>query len=218
MNPRKQRSTGFAMLLVCVFPEIQSFSMQNFQTQNISDEESLRQLYRPPSPGAIKKCIRHLDSHARQFISLSPFVLLATSDAREACDISPRGGPPGHVAILDDRKLLLPDRPGNNRLDSFHNILRFHHVGLLFFIPGVSETLRVNGRASICTCPDLLQRCMGGRPPKAGLVIEVEKAFLHCSMALELARFWQPSTWPQTRALPSAGKIWADHISQFDVK
>jgi hypothetical protein len=137
---------------------------------------------------------------------------LATSDGKHTADISPRGGPPGHVAILDDRNLLLPDRSGNNRLDSFHNILCFPHVGLLFLIPGMSETLRVNGRASICTCASMLGQCAGERPPKAGLLIEVEKAFLHCAMALELAHFWQPGSWPETRALPSAGKIWSDHI------
>lgn len=90
----------------------------------------------------------------------------------------------------------MPDRSGNNRLDSFHNIPCFAHVGLLFLIPGVSETLRVNGRASICTCASMLGQCAGERPPKTGLLIEVEKGFLHCPMALELAHFWQPGSWP----------------------
>jgi PPOX class probable FMN-dependent enzyme len=190
--------------------------MQNLGPEIINAEDRLRQLYRPPTRGAIKKCIPTLDSHARQFISLSPLVILASSDGQTTSDISPRGGPAGHVAILDERRLLLADRSGNNRLDSFRNILRFPYVGLLFMIPGVPETLRVNGRASICTCPQLLARCEGARLPKAGLLIEVDKVFLHCAMALELAGLWQPAAWPRARALAPAAKIWADHIRQAD--
>ena len=187
--------------------------MPNFPSTSINDTETLRHVYtKAPSPGALRKCLHHLDVHARHFISLSPFVVLATSDGSTSSDVSPRGGPPGYVVALDERHLLLPDRSGNNRLDSFRNILHFPYVGLLFFIPGVPETLRVNGRASICTCPDLLRHCSAGKPPKAGLLVEVGEMFLHCSMALELANFWRPAYWPDTRALPSPGRIWSDHI------
>jgi PPOX class probable FMN-dependent enzyme len=189
--------------------------MQNFSSTTINDTETLRQIYdKPPVPGALRKCLDHLDMHARQFISLSPFLVLATSDGSTSADVSPRGGAPGHVAVADDKHLLLPDRSGNNWLDSFHNILRFPYVGLLFIIPGVSVSLRVNGRASICTCADLLRHCGGERPPKAGLLIEVSEMFLHCPRAFDLASVWQPASWPDARELPSAGKIWSDHIWQ----
>ncbi|MEN3278737.1 MAG: uncharacterized protein V7631_4527 [Massilia sp.] len=188
--------------------------MQNQASHTIDETETLHSLYKASSAGAVRKCLGHLDIHARQFISLSPFLVLAASDGSTSSDVSPRGGAPGHVAVLDDRHLLLPDRSGNNRLDSFHNILRFPWLGLLFFIPGVPETLRVNGRASICTCPDLLRYWGDDRPPKAGLFIEVSEMFLHCAMALELAGLWQPAHWPDARELPSPGRMWSDHIGE----
>lgn len=187
--------------------------MQKFFSTTVNDTETLHHVYpKPPAPAALKKCLAYLDVHACHFISLSPFVVLATSDGETSADVSPRGGRPGHVAVLDDKHVLLPDRSGNNRLDSFNNILRFPHVGLLFFIPGVPETLRVNGRASICTCPDLLRHCSDEKTPKAGLLVEVSEMFLHCSMSLELARLWHPASWPDSRNMPSARKIWSDHI------
>jgi PPOX class probable FMN-dependent enzyme len=178
----------------------------------IGAADDLRQVYRAPSPGALRKCLPYLDEHARQFIALSPLVILATSDGSSSSDASPRGGAPGHVAVLDDQHLLLPDRSGNNRLDSFHNILRFPYVGLLFFIPGLAETLRVNGCASIVTCPTLLARCNDSGKAKAGLLVEVSEMYLHCSKAVELSALWQPGTWPDTRPLASPGRIWSDHI------
>lgn len=187
--------------------------MQNHSSSTINDTQTLREVYdKPPVPGALRKCLDHVDVHAREFIGLSPLVILATSDGSTSADASPRGGDAGHVLVLDEKHLFLPDRSGNNRLDSFNNILRFPYVGLLFLIPGMPETLRVNGRASICRSPDLLRRWDEGRAPKAGLLIEVTEMFLHCSKSLELSHVWQPAHWPDRRALPSPGKIWSDHI------
>ncbi|HEX8604723.1 MAG TPA: MSMEG_1061 family FMN-dependent PPOX-type flavoprotein [Pseudoduganella sp.] len=188
--------------------------MQNIQPI-IEDAETLRRVYdKPASPGALRKCLDHLDDHARHFIRLSPFLVLATSDGKTSADVSPRGGAAGHVVVLDDRNLLLPDLAGNNRLDSFYNILQFPYVGLLFFIPGMSETLRVNGRASICTSSELLRHWAGKRLPKAGLLVEVSEMFLHCSRSVDLASLWQPESWPDTAALPSPARIFSDHIRQ----
>ncbi|MBB3219528.1 MSMEG_1061 family FMN-dependent PPOX-type flavoprotein [Pseudoduganella umbonata] len=188
--------------------------MQNIPS-TIEDEETLRRVYdKPASPGALRKCLDHLDAHARHFIGLSPFLVIATSDGMASSDVSPRGGSAGHVIVLDDRHLLLPDLSGNNRLDSFYNILRFPWVGLLFFIPGMPETLRVNGRASICTSTELLKHCAGKRLPKAGLLVEVNEMFLHCSRSVELASLWEPESWPDTAALPSPSRIFSDHIRQ----
>lgn len=187
-----------------------------YSSHPISDPASLRQVYRPPTARILDKRVHRLDSHARDFIRLSPFVLLATSDGRSSADVSPRGGPPGHVAVLDEHHLLLPDRPGNNRLDSFSNILRFPFVSLLFIVPGVLETLRVKGRAALSTDAALLEAHGAGGAAKAVLLVEVLEARLHCAQALELAGLWRPSTWPDRRLLAPAGRIWADHVRESE--
>src|SRR6059036_2853351 len=132
----------------------------------VTTESELRELIGSPSERAIKKDVAVLDAHCRDFIARSPFLLLATASARGRCDVSPKGDVPGFVRVLDDRHLVIPDRPGNKRLDGMRNLLENPHVGLVFVVPGREDTLRVNGRAWITREPGLLERCaVQGKPP-----------------------------------------------------
>lgn len=159
-----------------------------------------------------------LDEHCRAFIARSPFALLSTANARGECDVSPKGGPPGFVTVIDDRRLLIPDATGNRRLDSLENILENPGVGLLFLIPRLGETLRVNGTAALTCDPALLDGlATGGHPPKLGLVVTVEQAYLHCAKAIMRSRLWDERTWPDEEELPSAAAILRDHIGIADL-
>jgi PPOX class probable FMN-dependent enzyme len=176
----------------------------------IDDIAAVEALYGEPGRPAREKVITFLDDHCRELIALSPFCLLATSNAAGQCDVSPKGGQPGFVQILDDRTLAVPDATGNRRVDSLRNIVENPHAGLLFLIPTMGETLRVNGRAQITTDPELLQPFAVGRPPRLAVVVEVEQVYLHCAKALIRSRLWQPDTWPEQT--PSAAQIFKDHI------
>lgn len=174
--------------------------------------DALRALYGFPSGRSRDKVLAGLDAHCRRFIALSPFVLIATSDADGAADVSPRGDTPGFVAV-DGTRLLIPDRPGNNRIDSLANIIANGHVGLLFLIPGVNETLRVNGRAAIDDDAELRGRfTVAGRPPRTVIVVEVEEAFLHCAKAFMRSSLWRPEAQLPRTALPTMGEMLADQI------
>jgi hypothetical protein len=177
----------------------------------VQDERALRALYGEPGRLALLKELDHLDANCRRFVELSPFVCLATFGADGRADNSPRGDAPGFVAVADDRTLLLPDRPGNNRVDSLANIVHRPEVGLLFFIPGFTETLRVNGRARLSTAPDLRARfVVNGRAPKLVVVITVEEAFLQCSKALIRSRLWEEDAKVDRKVLPTLGQMIAD--------
>lgn len=177
----------------------------------VSSEEELRALHEAPSARAVRKQIDHVDAHCRAFIARSPFVLLATC-GRAGADCSPRGDAPGFVHVRDDRTLLLPDRRGNNRLDSLRNVLENPAVGLLFLVPGVDETLRVNGRASVSTDPALREACaVAGAMPRTVLVVHVEEAFIQCSRALVRSALWDPARHVARGALPSMGAVLAAH-------
>ena len=176
----------------------------------IGSEADLRARYRAPSELAIKKQLDHLDHNCRRFIALSPFLCLATA-GEKGTDNSPRGDAPGFVEVVDERTLLIPDRPGNNRLDSLANIVRNPRVGLLFLIPGVTEMLRVNGRAMIVTRPQILERfAVNGRAPASVILVETEEVFLHCSKALIRSRLWQEDAKVDRRVLPSLGRMIAE--------
>lgn len=167
----------------------------------------LERVYGTPKPASLIKEIDHISDHYRAFIEACPFVVLATSGP-EGLDCSPRGDPPGFVTVEDDRTLLLPDRRGNNRIDSLRNIVRDPRVALLFLIPGKGETLRITGDAEIRTDPDLLSRFeMEGKPPRSVLRISVGRVYFQCQKALARSRLWQPDYWPDTAGLPSAGQI-----------
>ncbi len=179
---------------------------------DIPDYAALRAHMGAINPMAERKVLPALDRHCRAFIALSPFLVLASADAEGRADASPRGDPPGFVQVLDDHTLLLPDRLGNNRVDSFANILNSPGVGLIFFVPGIDETLRVNGTARLMTDNDALAGAsVAGKTPRTGLVVAVEEAFFHCGKALRRAHLWDPATQVERSCFPSLGRIMAEH-------
>lgn len=185
------------------------------ETEVIADEEALRSTYKEPSQLSLMKELDHLDRHCRHFIELSPFLCLATFRADGGADNSPRGDAPGFVEIIDDKTLILPDRPGNNRIDSLRNIVHNPDVGLLFFIPGVTETLRLNGRARLVTNPSLLKRhAVDGKEPKLVIVITVDQVFLQCSKALIRSRLWMDDAKVDRGSLPTLGQMIADAVDE----
>ena len=180
----------------------------------VDDEETLRELIGYPGERAVRKQLAALDSHARAFIAASPFALLATGGAGGSCDVSPRGDAPGFIRVLDERTLALPERPGNRRLDSLRNILTNPGVGLLFLIPGMEETLRVNGRARIVReAPWMEDLSVQGKRPELALLVAIDEVFLHCAKAFRRSRLWQPETWPDRAALPTLGQMLKDQLA-----
>ena len=181
--------------------------------QTLKTEDELRTIYRRPAPGAVAKTLRHVDRHARAFIELSPFACLGTAGADGLCDVTPRGGDPGFIKVIDDTRLALPDRPGTNRLDSFTNIVSHPGVGLVFFIPGFEDTLRVNGRASISTDA----RLMGlfgerGKQPLSVVWIEVAEVYFHCGKAVRRSRLWDPAAQVERSTFPTMGEIYREQF------
>lgn len=183
----------------------------------ITEAAGLREHYGTVHPLAVRKVLSRLDAHCRAFIGLSPFAVLATTDGQGGVDASPRGDAPGFVMVIDDTHLLLPDRPGNNRVDSYGNIVAHPGIGLLFFVPGVNETLRVNGNATVITAQDLLAQVPAqNKVPKTGLHIEVTEAFFHCGKALMRSHLWDETTRIERTAFPSLGQIMADQTRAMD--
>jgi PPOX class probable FMN-dependent enzyme len=177
----------------------------------IDNLQTLRQLYIAPQGRAVKKQLAALDKHGLQFIALSPFAVLATSDAQHQLDASPRGGPPGFIKATADGALLIPDSPGNNRLESLENILATGQLGLLFMIPGVDETLRVNGSAVLSVAPDDIALCSDERrAPKLVIKLTVQAAYLHCAKAFMRSRLWSPAARVDRGALPTIGQMIGD--------
>jgi len=174
----------------------------------IGAEDALRSLIGEPSALVQSKIADRLNDLTRQFIERSPFLCLATSAADGSCDVSPKGDPAGFVRILDDRTLLLPDRPGNRLADSLRNVLENPRVALLFMIPGVTDTFRVNGRAEIVTDPELLELCaVEGKVPKLAMRIEIEQAYTHCSKAFLRSNLWDPERFVDRSELPTPGEL-----------
>lgn len=172
--------------------------------------DDLRALFAEPRERAVKKQIDWLDIHCRSYVALSPFVVLATAGG-SGIDASPRGGVPGFVKVVDAHTLLLPDAPGNNRLDSFRNILDTAQVGLLFMIPGFDETLRVNGTAVLSTTPADLALCTDERrTPKVVIRVTVREAYLHCAKAFMRSRLWDESSKVDRAGLPTLGQMIGD--------
>jgi len=178
---------------------------------SIKNETKLRTMYKNPGDLAVKKSLPHLDKHLRHFINLSPFLVLSTVRPDGYCDASPRGDAPGFVRILDDKNIFLPDRPGNNRLDSLTNILSNPGIGLLFMIPGLEETLRVNGKAHIISDITLLKPSIVHKKiPKSGLKITINECYIHCGKALRRSKIWNNETQIKKGTYPSIGKILVD--------
>jgi PPOX class probable FMN-dependent enzyme len=179
--------------------------------------DELYERYAEPEQAVRTKAVASFDEHCRAYIALSPFVLMATTDAEGNCDVSPRGGAPGFVSVIDDTRLAIPDASGNNRLDSLRNVVQSGRIGLLFLIPGMAETLRVNGRACISTDPELLARHDSkGKPPKALIGVDLDEAFLHCAKAFMRSTLWDPASWPDRAGLARPAQIWKDHIGMPD--
>jgi PPOX class probable FMN-dependent enzyme len=176
----------------------------------ITTMEQLQALYGEKVPAAVVKEIDYINGSYRKLIEAAPFVAVATSGP-EGLDCSPKGDPRGFVHVLDDKTLAIPDRPGNNRIDGFRNILRDPRIALLFLIPGIGETLRVNGRASITVDPELMQSfAVNGKLPRCVLLVHVETIFFHCSKAIVRSKLWDEATKIERSSLPSTGTIIAE--------
>jgi PPOX class probable FMN-dependent enzyme len=186
--------------------------------ETIDSKSVLRARYGAPSERAVKKQLARLDRHCRDFIALSPFLVIATAGDDGLADASPRGDAPGFVAVLDDTTLLIPDRLGNNRVDSLGNLVENPAIGLLFFVPGINETLRVNGRARITTDAALLAPLAAqGKAPRSGIIVEIKEAYLQCAKALIRSNLWDPASRIERGAFPSLGKILVDQIGEGEV-
>jgi PPOX class probable FMN-dependent enzyme len=185
-------------------------------TYQLGDEAALRERYRPPAQVVLEKSRPRIDPEAAKFVAASPLMVLATSSASGA-DASPRGGPPGFVQVLDDGHLAFGDLSGNNRLDSYANLVERPEVGILFLVPGMEETLRVNGRARVTTDPSVLEcTAIDGVHPKVAVVVDVAECYIHCAKALRRSGVWDPSTWMSVDQRPSAARVFTDQF-QLDV-
>ncbi|MEI7292761.1 pyridoxamine 5'-phosphate oxidase family protein [Paraburkholderia tropica] len=173
----------------------------------LTTTDELEAHYGTPHERALRKEIDHVNADYRRFIELSPFVVLATGGP-DGLDCSPRGDAPGFVRVLDERTLALPDRPGNNRVDSLRNVVAAPQVGLLFMVPGVGEMLRVNGRARVSVEAGLLDHfAVDGKPPRSVLLIDIESAYFHCAKAIARSHLWDASRHVERSQLPSAGDM-----------
>jgi len=183
--------------------------------QTVTDVSELRALYGQPMGLAVKKTLRRLDRHCREFIRLSPFLLVSTQGP-DGADISPRGDPSGFVSVEDDSTILIPDRPGNNRVDTLENILRNPRVGIIFLVPGLTESLRINGVAEIVVGPELGRLAHRGRVPKTAIRVRIEEVFFHCAKALIRSKLWDSESRVPRESLPPLGVILADQIAGVD--
>lgn len=173
----------------------------------ITTEGELRELLGQPMPRAVSKERVQLHDIDRQWLAASPFLLMATSAPDGSCDVSPKGDPPGFTYVLDDTTIAIPDRPGNKRLDGFRNVLSNPHVGLLYFVPGRTETLRINGRAKLVREASFFdEMIVKGHRPVVALVVEIEQIFFHCAKSFLRSSLWKPETW-QPDVLPSHARI-----------
>jgi PPOX class probable FMN-dependent enzyme len=183
-------------------------------SQVIRDEAELAALYPPALERSVRKQIDHLDEHCRAFIAASPMVIMGTQGGM--ADNSPRGDVPGFVKVADDHTLLIPDRRGNNRLDSLRNLVKNPALGLLFLIPGVNESFRVNGEAVLSRDPALTEQfVMQGQAPRTVIVVTVKEAYIQCSRALVRSDLWNPAKHPAPGSLPSMGTVMAKHTCGF---
>ncbi|MFJ5760995.1 pyridoxamine 5'-phosphate oxidase family protein [Neobacillus sp. NPDC093182] len=180
----------------------------------IGSEEELRALIGFPSELVERKLITYLDHNCEEYISKSPFLVISSSDSSGKCDVSPRGDMPGFVKVLNEKYLIIPERPGNKRIDTMRNILANPNVGLLFMIRGLGETLRVNGKACFVRDSELLEQMeVKGRKPLLGIGVEVEECFIHCAKAFKRSGLWKASSWAEKETLPTAAKIIFEHAN-----
>jgi PPOX class probable FMN-dependent enzyme len=174
--------------------------------------EELRELYDAPMERALRKDIGKLDDMCRRLIAASPMLFVATVSEQGQCDVSPRGGPPGFVTVLDDLHLAIPDATGNRRLDTLENVVETGSAGLIFVIPGRDTTLRVNGRACVTANPGLLDSIAPvGKPPAAATVVRAEEVYAHCAKSFVRSKLWQTATWPDPDTLPTPAEVSVAH-------
>jgi len=177
----------------------------------ITSHEELRNAFEATHEVAIKKVLSSIDKHSRHFIERSPFLLIGSQDYSGNGDVSPKGDEPGFVQVLDSTTLAVPDRPGNNRLDTWENIIQNPGVGLIFIIPGMNETLRINGEARLTLDEGLCSKMqVNNRPAKAVLVVKVREVYLHCAKAFIRSRLWSPENWAPRTDMPTLGEILKD--------
>jgi PPOX class probable FMN-dependent enzyme len=174
--------------------------------------EQLREHYDAPMEVALRKDIGRIDELCRRLIAAAPILFVATFSEDGRCDVSPRGGPPGFVTVLDDEHLAIPDATGNRRLDTLENVVSTGRAGLIFVIPGRDTTLRLNGRAAVSADPELLDRIAPvGKPPRTAIVVEAEEVYTHCPKAFVRSKLWDPSTWPDAADLPTSAEVSLAH-------
>jgi len=178
----------------------------------LSSLDDLVERYPAAKDRAWAKDIGSLDAAARALIAASPLVVVASHDEDGRADATPRGGPPGFVAVLDDGFLAIPDATGNNRLDTLRNVVVTGHVGLLFLIPGRDQTLRVNGRARVTEAPHVLERVGAvGKPPRTAIVVAADEVYAHCPKAFIRSKLWDPDAWPSLEDVPTAAEVMHAH-------
>jgi PPOX class probable FMN-dependent enzyme len=188
--------------------------MQGQFDEVITTRERLRELHGKPGPASSNKVIDHIDDICRRFIAACPFVMVATRGADGRLDLSPKGDPAGFVAILDEKTLAIPDRLGNNRLDTFENLLAYPEIGLLFIIPGNNDTLRVSGKGRMVRDDGLQSRlAVNGKAPNLVLVVSVEEAFMHCPKCMVRGKMWKPEAWPDRSDVPSLAEGFVAHAA-----
>ncbi|WP_030441883.1 MSMEG_1061 family FMN-dependent PPOX-type flavoprotein [Actinoplanes subtropicus] len=174
----------------------------------VPDHDALRQVYELPNEAALRKQMTELTDQTRRLIACASLVLVASVDASGRCDVSPRGGPPGFVAVLDSRTVAIPDATGNKRLDTLQNVVATGRAGLLFVIPGRTTTLRLNGRACVSTRPDLLTQLTAvGKPPVSALVLGIEEVYPHCPKSFLRGGVWKPEQWLAADAQPTSAEV-----------
>ncbi len=184
----------------------------------LKSREELRGHYRAASEGSLRKEMKSLDRHARAFLEKSPFVVIGTSDRKGHGDVTPKGDRPGFVVVLDERTIAIPDRPGNNRLDTLENLLVDPTIGLLFLIPGMDETLRINGTARITVDDDLRERlAVDGKLPTSVIVVSIGSVYMHCAKAFMRSALWKPASWPNRKEMPTLGQILKDQLALAEV-
>ena len=189
-------------------------------TERIRSAEEIAAIVGTPSGISLKKELKVLDEHMRRFIAHSPFVVISTHSADGRCDASPRGDAPGFIHVVDERTLLIPDRPGNRRVDTYRNILETSRIGMLFLVPGFGETLRINGRAVIVRDEAWLTPLSAlGKRPLLAVAVEVEECFLQCAKAILRSKLWEPHDGQDLQTLPCAAEMLTDQVQmpEFDV-
>jgi uncharacterized protein len=181
----------------------------------IRSEEELRELFGYPNKLVENKSIEYIDDHCRDFISKSPLIFIATSNQSGLCDVSPRGDAPGFVHVLDSKHLVIPERPGNRRFDSLLNLMSNPSIGLIFIIPGLKETLRINGRATIFNDDEILNNLEAhGKRPWLGIGVQVEECYMHCGKAFIRSKAWDPDTWLDGEVLPVPARMIQAHVNK----